>query len=154
MKKVIPFTFLFAFLTGCVSTANGPLFQKHDVLANNKAVAYFYRPSPNDGVTTCWKIKINDISKGCLNPSGFIKVELTPGDYNIQAKAGSVDFKFLESIQGGQAYYYEIDFYPPNAELSDAKDQLSVHFIFNGTHAILPIDELKALPKLVMLKES
>ncbi len=152
--RILILGFILSLLSGCVSTAKGPAFVAHSQVPSDQAYVYFYRPNPNDGVTVCWDIKVNDQLKGCLEPQGFIKIQMSPGQNKFYTSAAAVEFEFNENLEAGSAYYYEIDFYSRNTDLSKAKGTKSISFIFDGIHAVLPVEETVAIKKLSNLKES
>lgn len=113
---IIPITILFI-ITGCASTASGPLFTESELTNDGSSVVYIYRPmldgsnslSPIQNIGTL-NVIIDGKRTAKLSQNGYVPITLSKGNhiisYSLFGSTPLVNMKLI--VQPNQKYYVKL----------------------------------------------
>lgn len=88
IKSIFWFTFPLFMLTGC--SATGQKFNGLEAVSSQNADIYLYRLGKFVGSANPYEILVDGEKKALLQNSGFLKLELTPGQHKLIAQPSIV----------------------------------------------------------------
>ncbi len=95
-------------LSGC--SATGPIFKEVSTAPQNQAIVYVYRPSALVNSAAAPNLFVNDIDHGPLLNSGYIPLQLSPGNTLLVLKGdywkwGLEPISLSIRTEAGKTYY-------------------------------------------------
>jgi hypothetical protein len=116
MKKTLIFfvfvVVLLSVFSGCAMQARGTPFKYPELIPEDSAILFVYRPSKFAGSAVSFKIQVNSKEAGRLSSGGCMVFFVKPGVIDVVASSeAEVPLKIMDA-KAGQAYYVKCSIKP------------------------------------------